>query len=154
MRQMINVGAIPSSKGTLAQVDVAAGRYPLTHPDIGYSKRPGANWETNTAKFFCVDEWWRLPTLAAIFSANAKGYPVIGARSRHCMTFGRWFLKNGKRLFCHFNSWGEDYGEKLQISGGRTAGGFGFDSQSTVASWASREAWAPRTIRRPSWLKV
>jgi len=154
MQQMIDVGAIASKKSPLVAADISAGFYPLSHPDVGYSIRPGAGWESSTAKFFRIDEWWRLPSLGAIFSANAKGLPVIGARSRHCMTFGRWFLKSGKRLFCHFNSWGEDYGEKLQISGGRTAGGFGFDSQSTVASWASREAWCPRTIVRPSWLKV
>jgi hypothetical protein len=154
MRQMIGVGAIPSKASSLAAADVAEGLYPLVHPDTGYSVKPAANWKTTTAKFFRIDEWWRLPTLAAVFSANAKGLPVIGARSGHCMAFGRWFLKSGKRVFTHFNSWGESYGEKLQISGGRMAGGFGFDSQATVASWASREAWAPRTIIRPSWLRV
>jgi len=55
-------------------------------------------------------------------------------------------------MFMYVNSWGQ-WGEQLQISTG-PAQGFGFDSESTVASWASREAWAPRTIIRPSWLKV
>ncbi|HOW74278.1 MAG TPA: hypothetical protein PKY77_27050 [Phycisphaerae bacterium] len=153
MRQMIDTGAIPSDKGPLAKADVAAGFYRDVHPDCGYRVKPASGWEQKTACFFRVDEWWRLPTLKAIFSANAKGLPVVGARQSHCMVFGRWFLKNGKRLFCHFNSWGQSYGEKLQISTGM-AGGFGFDSESTVAAWASREAWAPRTIVKPSWLKV
>lgn len=153
MRQMLDVGAIPSAKSSLTSGDIAAGRYRETHPDIGYSKRPQAGWESATAKFFRVDEWWRLPTLKHVISANLKGYPVVGARSRHCMCFGRWFLKSGKRLFCHFNSWGQDYGETLETSVGPLRG-FGFDSESTVAGWASREAWCPRTIIRPSWLKV
>jgi hypothetical protein len=151
MRQLIDVGGIPSNKSQLAAADVAAGRYAATHPDVGYSKRPPTGWE-KTAANFRVDEWWRLPTLKAIVSASLKGYPVVGARSGHCICFPRWFLRGGKRVFCYVNSWG-DWGETLQISTGPTSG-FGFDSQSTVSSWSSREAWCPRTIVKPSWLKV
>jgi hypothetical protein len=152
MRQEIDVGSIPSNKCPVAAKDVAAGYYKYTHPDTGYSVRPPADWKTDTAKFFRVDEWWRLPNLQSIFSASFKGGGVVGARSRHCICFVRWFLKNGKRVFCYVNSWSDTWGESLEISTGPTKG-FGFDSQSTVASWAGREAWCPRTIVKPSWLK-
>jgi len=152
MRQMQKVGGIPSNRFDLAKADVSAGHYAATHPDVGYSKRPPTGWES-TAANFRVDEWWRLPSLKHIVSASLKGFPVVGARSRHCICFVRWFLKSGKRVFCYVNSWGQDWGSTLEISTG-PANGFGFDSESTVASWASREAWCPRTIIKPSWLKV
>jgi hypothetical protein len=151
MRQEINVGSIPSDKCQRAKADVAAGFYTATHPDVGYSKRPPTGWE-KTAANFRVDEWWRLPSLKHVISANLKGFPVVGARKKHCLAFVRWFLRGGKRLFGYAQSWGK-WGETLEISTG-PAQGFGFDSESTVANWASREAWCPRTIVRPSWLKV
>lgn len=152
MNQLRNVGAIPSNKSIIAKSDVAAGYYQVTHPDVGYYTKPSSNWKA-TAKFFRVDEWWRLKTLAEIISASLKGYPVIGARSRHCIVFVRWVIRSGKLYFIYANSWGEDWGETLQISN-RAARGFGLDSQSTVASWAAREAWCPRTVINPSFLAL
>jgi hypothetical protein len=150
MRQMIETGAIPSSRFDLAKADVAAGYYDHTHPDVGYSRRPPVNWD-ETAANFRVDEWWRLPSLKHVISANLKGFPVVGARDHHCLCFIRWLLRGGKRLFAFAQSWGK-WGETLQISTG-PAQGFGFDSEAKVAAWASREAWCPRSIVSPSWMK-
>jgi len=93
------------------------------HPDTGYYTPLPTGWE-DTAALFRADEVFDIQSFDGLMSALLYHWPVVYARSGHCILAVRPVRDRNKFYLKYLNSWGQ-WGEN----------GYGYDSESAV-SWA------------------
>lgn len=137
LRRMLDIGALPLNNAK----NKAAFKH--THPHNGYSVAMPDGWE-ETAKLFRIHEYLDIDGWPAMVSALLKGYPVIYARSGHCILAIGLSYRSGSLTLEYLNSWGQ-WGAALNDA---FTFGVGFDSERTAKS-ASYGAIAVRSIKTP-----
>lgn len=146
-----NTGLLPSRGNPKTQELLTKGFIDADHPNVGWSNSFKPNWK-NTARFFRIDEWFRVTSVAAWVTAQLKGYVCGGGRDMHAICHCGLAMDAGKLLSLYCNSWGL-WGMSLKISGGKMLKSFGVDSRSKISTMVGRDAWACRTTLRPSFMK-
>lgn len=118
-------------------------RFQHTMPNTGFHLSFPAGWKA-TAALFKGHEAFDIRTVAGLFTASAKGFPVVVGRKGHSIVYVRPTYRNGSLAFIYQNSWTQNWGFAM----GEFSGGFGLDTLGTVkqsASWA----FAIRSVNIP-----
>lgn len=150
----------PWSEGTgLLPLDDSANRALVskglihhTHPHNGYGSRFADGWK-DTAKYFRLQEWYRIDSVEEWVSAALNGFGLGGGRDGHALAHVLLSLDGSKLYSGYLNSWGS-WGSTLEVSGGRMLKSFGWDSENKIRSMVRNGAYCGRTIRKPSWLDI
>jgi hypothetical protein len=148
---MEGTGLLPANSQRNRDRLLAVGKIGCVHPSTGYSVQPESGWKS-TAKLFRSDEWIKVRSVEAWFSALLRGFPCVGGRSGHCICHVRPAMRNGSFVSVYANSWSPAWGATLNIATG-PSGGFGTDSESAVRTMVNRDGWAIRTVLVPPWLQ-
>jgi hypothetical protein len=107
------------------------------HPNVGYSTRPGRDWE-DTGQLFRIDEFFDIKTFEGVLTALLRHYMVVYARAGHCILAVTPIFEDGRFVVKYHNSWGR-WGDN----------GYGYDSERAVKSGLPYGFFAIRTVRSP-----
>lgn len=119
-------------------------RFKHTFPHNGfYTDYPDGFEET--CNLFRNAEFYDIGSYAEFGTALIKGFPVMYARSGHCITGVRLFYRNNKVILGYCNSWSLGWGDVLNDE---LNGGMGYDSESVMRN-AARGAVALRSVNLP-----
>jgi hypothetical protein len=118
-------------------------RFKHCHVDVGFYTKLADGWE-ETAEMFKGHEFLDISTSEGFATCLLKGYPVMYARSGHCIRAVRLFYKGGKFLLGYLNSWGQ-WGDVLNDL---FSYGMGYDSE-RVMQGAASGAVCLRSVNSP-----
>jgi hypothetical protein len=121
----------------------------IFHPNTGWSNPFANNWK-NTAKFFRIDEWFRVTSVEAWVSALLNGFTCGGGRDGHAICHCGLTLDRNTLYSIYCNSWGA-WGATLETVAGMIRS-FGYDSEAKIRTMVSRDAWAVRQLIVPSFM--
>ena len=123
----------------------------IYHPATGWSNPFTNSWKA-TAKFFRLDEWFRVSTVEGWVSAQLNGFACGGGRDQHAVCHGGLAMDAGRLLSIYCNSWGS-WGSTLETVMGNLKS-FGLDSEAKIRTMVGRDAWAVRSMVVPSFMGV
>ena len=100
------------------------------------------DWQ-KVAKFFTIDEVWKLQSWEAFYTCLFYDFPVVGARDYHCINYVD-VVKSDRVLYAQYrNSWGRGWGDA----------GMGYDSErKALRDRIAFGAYAVRSVNVPPWL--
>jgi len=119
------------------------------HPNTGWSNSFADNWK-QTARFFRIDEWFKVSTVEAWVSALLNGFVCGGGRDSHAICHCGLTMNGGTLYSIYCNSWGS-WGSTLETVVGDLRS-FGLDSEGKIRTMVGRDAWAVRSIVVPDFM--
>ena len=119
------------------------------HPNTGWSNSFQDNWK-QTARFFRIDEWFKVSTVEAWVSALLNGFVCGGGRDGHAICHCGLTMNGGTLYSIYCNSWGS-WGSTLETVVGDLRS-FGLDSEAKIRTMVGRDAWAVRSIVVPDFM--
>lgn len=108
-----------------------------------FPQRYPNGWE-ETAKHFCVEEWYDIASIEGFVTALYHGFPVSYGSRAHAKVGLSLVRRDGTWKIAYQNSWSESWGEAAFGS----PGGVGYESVSQIeAALPSYGAYAVRQVR-------
>jgi hypothetical protein len=138
LRRMKSHGALPLDN------ERNRAMYKHVHPHNGYGKEMPSGWE-ETGKLFMDCEYADINDWEEFQDALCRGFPVMYARSGHCITGVSVTKSSSGKTLDYQNSWGLDWGNPTSET---LNGGLGHDSERTARS-ASGGAIAVINVKIP-----
>jgi hypothetical protein len=121
LREIQRVGVLPLND------EANKKRFSHTFPDNGYGTKYPTGWE-QTASLFKQDETVDIESYEGFVTCLLRGYPVMYARSGHCILAVKVSGRGRNRKICYVNSWGK-WGAAVNRL---FSYGMGLDSESVV----------------------
>jgi hypothetical protein len=145
---LAGTGLLPTNREEVKRILTPHG-IGIYHPNTGWSNSFANNWK-QTARFFRIDEWFKVTTVEGWVSALLNGFVCGGGRDSHAICHCGLTLSGSTLYSVYCNSWG-NWGSVLETVMGRLQS-FGFDSEAKIRVMVGRDAWAVRSIVVPDFM--